>query len=711
MKVSPESFEPLSSQGFADLEKKAVVGDAIAQYEVGARFAEGIGVKEDAAKGYEWLKKAATSGESRAERRVGEMLMAGRGTTPDAKQGMEWLTKAADAGDAFAQFDLAVFYHEGTGVTRDYGKAFAWFMKLAQRGDATAQRSLGGMYAKGEGVASDLTAAREWWEKAAAQNEPQALFNLALIYLRGEGVEANSRTALSLLLRASVYGDLDAEVMLAKAYAKGVGVPQDMGRAMDLFEAAARAGNAEAQSFAGSLLAAGTAGPPEYQKARTWFARAAAQGWADAQSQLGIFYQQGVGVAKDPVEALKWFHLAADQGLREATARRKEISLFMEPAQTREARRRADEFKPEPSHPVADDDAAAVCSLSDEYRIPVRMLGETNYLVVDTGATFSVLDTTNQGRLGEPLSRGKVETAFQEQEFAVYSCPEMFIGERRFAPLWTLCGSFEKARMAMGEPCDGVLGMLCLKHYVVSLDPDRNRFSLGGTVPEAVKRSALTIPLKKVPSHNGLVIEASVNGVGPLYLELDTGSSGSISLTRRDWQRAFAHGEPRTAQKYAAGVGDQVEQQKVARVQSVCIGTNQYTNLIADQASQVETSSRLGQEFFRRHICTIDLPNQVLYLMAGEHFRDPDEQNMSGMHPLRLAGKTVVYSVDKGSPAFEAGIRQDDQIVSINGQYAVALKLKTIGDMLQSRPGARIAVEIKRGETVLQFAFELKRSV
>jgi len=287
----------------------------------------------------------------------------------------------------------------------------------------------------------------------------------------------------------------------------------------------------------------------------------------------------------------------------------------------------------------------------------------------------------------------------------------MFIGERRFAPLWTLCGGFEKVCMVTGEPCDGVLGMLCLEHYVVGIDPDKNLFSLGGTVPEAAKRSALTIPLKRVPSHNGLIIEASVNGVGPLYFELDTGDNGCISLTQRDWQRVFARGEPRTAQRYAAGMGDHVEQHKVARVQSLDIGTNQYTNLIAGQASQAQSSSCLGQGVFRRHLCTIDFPNQVLYLVPGQHFRDPDEQNMSGMYPVRLAGKTVIYSVDQGSPAFEAGVRQDDQIISINGQDAAALKLKTIGEMLKSQPGAAIAVEIRRNEKVLQFAFELKRSL
>ena len=67
--------------------------------------------------------------------------------------------------------------------------------------------------------------------------------------------------------------------------------------------------------------------------------------------------------------------------------------------------------------------------------------------------------------------------------------------------------------------------------------------------------------------------------------------------------------------------------------------------------------------------------------------------------------------MEQGSPAFEAGIRQDDELISINGQKAALLKLKTISEMLRSQPGAKIAVEVKRGERVLQFGFVLKRSI
>ena len=146
-------------------------------------------------------------------------------------------------------------------------------------------------------------------------------------------------------------------------------------------------------------------------------------------------------------------------------------------------------------------------------------------------------------------------------------------------------------------------------------------------------------------------------------------------------------------------------------MQNVIIGTNEYTNLIASLGPTVEHSTRLGQGFFRRHVCYFDFPNQKLYLLPGEHFRDQDEENMSGMYPLRIAGKMMVYSVEQGSPAFEAGIRQDDELISINGQKAAPLKLKAISEMLRSQPGAKIAVDVRRGGKALQFAFVLKRSI
>ena len=711
-----ERFEPMSQGELSALETQASAGRADAQYEIGARFVEGIGVAVNLAKGYEWLRKAAEQGEIRAQRRVGDMLLKGLGVAADAKQGLDWLTKAALAGDAQAQMDLGTAYFGGTVVAQDHEKAFPWLLKVAQRGDAGAERSVGVMYAQGRGVTNDFKAAREWLEKAAAQNEPQALYDLGVLYSRGDEVPRDSKTAFSYFLRSAIDGDMAAKLSLAGAYDTGAGVSIDEKKMQELIEDAAWSGNANAQVILGRRFSAGAVGgAPDYSKARLWLARAAAQGFAAAEAEMGRMCQEGIGGPVDKVEALKWFYLAADQGLREAVWRRNEVALFVEASQQQEARRRADAFKPAPNRPVSDDEGeAAVCPLGEAFEIPATLFGETKHLVVDTGATTAVLDVTNRVRLGEPLASIPIYTSLSVgTELAVYSCPGIRIAGRQFAPLWTVCDDLTRLRIVTGEHFDGILGMSCLKHYVVCFDCDQASFSIGGPVPERVRKSALTIPLKPARTSLGVVVEVNINGLGPFRFGIDSGNSsyGSIALNEHDWERVFAEKKPKTALVTLGGLGNQAHPSQMARLDMVQIGTNRYTNLIAQLVPSSTLPSQLSQAFIRRHIFTLDLPNQLLYLAPGKHFADAEEPSLSGMLPVEAAGKIIVYSVDQGSPAFQAGIRQDDQIVSVNGKDASSLGLRQLRQMLQAKPGTEIQLAVRRDEIIRQFQFTLQRSI
>ena len=711
-----ERFEPLSQEELSALETQASAGRADAQYEVGARLVEGIGVEVNSAKGYEWLRKAVEQGEIRAQRRVGDMLLTGMGVAADPKQGLDWLTKAAMAGDAQAQMDLGAAYFEGTVVAQNHEKAFPWLLEVAQRGDAGAERSVGVMYAQGQGVTNDFKAAREWLEKAAAQNEPQALYDLGVLYSRGDGVPRDSKTAFSFYLRSAINGDMAAKLSLVGAYNTGAGVAKDEKKMQELLEDAAWSGSAQAQANLARRFSAGAVdGAPDYAKARRWVERAAAQGFAAAEAEMGRMCQEGIGGPVDKVEALKWFHLAAAQGFREAVWRRNEVEVFTEALQKQEARHRADAFKPAPSRPVSDDDGvAAVCPLGEAFDIPATLFGETKHLVVDTGATTVVLDTTNRARLGEPLARIPIYTSLAiGTELAVYSCPGIRIAGRQFAPLWTVCDDLTKLRLFAGEPFDGILGMSCLKHYVVCFDCDQARFSIGGPVPERVRKSALAIPLKPARTSLGVVVEANINSLGPFRFGIDSGNSGygSIALNEHDWQIVFAHKTPKTALVTLGGLGNQSHPSQLARLDMVQIGTNRYTNLIAQLVPSSTLPSQLGQAFIRRHILALDFPNRLLYLAPGKHFADAEEASLSGMLPVESAGKIVVSSVEQGSPAYRAGIRQDDQVISINGQDVSSLGLKALRQMLQAKPGTELRVVVKRGEETREFEFVLERPI
>ena len=78
---------------------------------------------------------------------------------------------------------------------------------------------------------------------------------------------------------------------------------------------------------------------------------------------------------------------------------------------------------------------------------------------------------------------------------------------------------------------------------------------------------------------------------------------------------------------------------------------------------------------------------------------------MSGLHFWRVDGRTLVHSVDADSPAANAGIKADDQILAVNGRKAEEAGLAALRNLLKSGDERQMEVRIRRGdgETVLMF--------
>ncbi|WP_026186562.1 peptidoglycan-binding protein [Ensifer sp. BR816] len=166
--VLPEGFGPPA------LVTAAKGGDPLAYYEIGTRFTEGRGVKEDLA------------------------------------EAARWYQRAADAGVVPAGYRLANLYEKGAGVTRDASKAKALYQKAAEAGNASATHNLAVMLASGRDGAPDLAAAAKWFEKAANLGVRDSQFNLAVLYARGNGVDQSLGESYKWFAIAARDGDKDA---------------------------------------------------------------------------------------------------------------------------------------------------------------------------------------------------------------------------------------------------------------------------------------------------------------------------------------------------------------------------------------------------------------------------------------------------------------------------------------------------------------------
>ena len=285
-------------------------GLANAQFGLGHMYADGVGVRQDAAEAVKWYRKAADQGLADAQYFLGTMYDNGEGVQQDAIEAVKWYSKAADQGDALAQYVLGEIYAEGKSVRQDVAEAVKWYRKAADQGFAGAQHNLGIMYVNGKGIRQDPAEAVKWFRKAADQGLASAQFNLGVSYYEGIGVRQNAAEAVKWFRKAAEHGDAHAQFNLGLIYNEGKSVRQDTAEAVKWFRKAADQGDARAQSKLGFIYN----DRQDAAEAVKWFRKAADQGNARAQFNLGLIYIEGKGVRQDTAEAVKWFRKAADQG-------------------------------------------------------------------------------------------------------------------------------------------------------------------------------------------------------------------------------------------------------------------------------------------------------------------------------------------------------------------------------------------------------------
>lgn len=149
-------------------------GDAAAQYDMGARLAEGRGVARDPAAAIRWFEKAAAQGLAQAQYRLGAIYEKGAGLPRDLRKARDFYEKSALLGNIRAMHNLAVIEAEGVDGKSDYASAAQWFRRAADYGVRDSQFNLAILYARGMGVKQDMAQSYVWFGAAAQQGDADA---------------------------------------------------------------------------------------------------------------------------------------------------------------------------------------------------------------------------------------------------------------------------------------------------------------------------------------------------------------------------------------------------------------------------------------------------------------------------------------------------------------------------------------------------------
>ncbi|MER2635610.1 MAG: SEL1-like repeat protein, partial [Rhizobiaceae bacterium] len=159
----------------ADYSRDAAAGgDARAMFEIGSRYAEGVGMKADMGKAAEWYRKAAGLGLPLAQYRIGSFYEKGLGVERSTEKARSWYGMAAEKGNANAMHNLAVLYAMDAKSEADNQAAARWFLAAAELGVKDSQFNLGILSAKGVGMKQNLEEGYKWFALVAKAGDKDA---------------------------------------------------------------------------------------------------------------------------------------------------------------------------------------------------------------------------------------------------------------------------------------------------------------------------------------------------------------------------------------------------------------------------------------------------------------------------------------------------------------------------------------------------------
>lgn len=344
----------------------------------------------------------------------------------------------------------------------------------------------------------------------------------------------------------------------------------------------------------------------------------------------------------------------------------------------------------------------------NEIFVPVTLNCRQSLWVLDSGASVSVIDRGYAEQLGLPIS-GQIlgEGAGNSVEVAFTTLPPFAVSGIEFQEQQVAVIDFvDLFRRVSDLEVVGILGYDFLSRFVTKVDyanemltfyePEGFEYAGAGTVLDAPLRDNL------------FSVEASVESVYEGTWMLDLGASQMSFYAV--YAKAHDLGNREGILGVAFGAGGRIQQYRSKyetvefagyAVENPYISMAGYGEDIRGEFSAGRLVGRLGNSLFRHFVLYLDYENQQVMVEKGDDFGEDSPRDRSGLQLWRPEEACEVLYVAPGTPAEEAGFREGDVAVAINGIGVEHLGgLLAVRDLLREEPGTEYDVAVEReGET------------
>uniref|UniRef100_A0A832ML04 PDZ domain-containing protein n=1 Tax=Eiseniibacteriota bacterium TaxID=2212470 RepID=A0A832ML04_UNCEI len=261
--------------------------------------------------------------------------------------------------------------------------------------------------------------------------------------------------------------------------------------------------------------------------------------------------------------------------------------------------------------------------------------------------------------------------------------------------------------------CAGIIGFDVINRFVNDLDFDAGVLRLLDPAAFRYEGKGAKVPMRlagHVP-----VVTFRLDGRWEGEARLDVGSSGNLDLHGPFWRRhgidrALGRGVEVTGGGFGGTFTNRLVRAKRLEVGPFAIERPLITlsGATAGALASEDYAGNAGNALMQRFRMTLDYERREVWLEPGARFAEPDRFSRAGLQLVRLGGAIKVGQVIPGSAAAKAGIREFDEVRSVNGEPPEALGLAGITELFErGAVGSVVRVEIVRDGKVLKKTLKL----
>jgi hypothetical protein len=335
--------------------------------------------------------------------------------------------------------------------------------------------------------------------------------------------------------------------------------------------------------------------------------------------------------------------------------------------------------------------------------LPVQVAGKTYTCLLDTGSAVGIYDPSLPlGKVAETL---EVESANGPITLSKHAPPKALLGDmalHEHGVGFVLAYDFTKVRQVAGEPLFGVIGMDFLYRRVVQVDFDAGEVRF---LREASANCGQECALKIEGPWRAPLVKIKIADVGEPWFLIDSGlcSLDSGGLEKNLFNALVEKKHLEVVGSTLSETAKGTHSSRVAQGKLLALGDFKVNNPIVDESR----ANVLSLNFLARFLVTFDFPNAKMYLKKGKAFDAPDLRDLSGLHLLRVDGKTIVHSVDPESQAAVRGIKAKDQLIKVANKPVEKMTLFQLRRLLAT-PAQQLECTLCRGEDLKEIVMQLK---